>query len=49
LAKLIENAEITGRDILDSALSQDKGFILTTIHASWFEHDALRAKKSIPK
>ena len=37
LVKLIENAEIAGRDILDSALSQDKGVILTTIHASWFE------------
>ena len=37
LVKLIENAEIKGRDILDSALGQDKGVILTTIHASWFE------------
>lgn len=37
LVNLIENAEISGRDKLDSALSQGKGVILTTIHASWFE------------
>lgn len=37
LTKLIENAKITGRDKLEDALSQGKGVILTTIHASWFE------------
>jgi KDO2-lipid IV(A) lauroyltransferase len=37
LRKLIENARITGRDKLEEALSQGKGVILTTIHASWFE------------
>jgi len=37
LVKLIEDAEISGRDILDSALREGKGVILTTIHASWFE------------
>ena len=37
LTKLVENARITGRDKLDDALSQGKGVILTTIHASWFE------------
>jgi len=37
LTKVIENAKITGRDKLEDALSQGKGVILTTIHASWFE------------
>jgi KDO2-lipid IV(A) lauroyltransferase len=37
LKKLVENARITGRDKLEDALSQGKGVILTTIHASWFE------------
>ncbi len=37
LVRLIENAEISGRDKLEAALSQGKGVILTTIHASWFE------------
>jgi len=37
LVNLIENADITGRDILDSALAENKGVILTTIHAGWFE------------
>jgi lauroyl/myristoyl acyltransferase len=37
LVNLIENAEITGRNILDSALRENRGVILTTIHASWFE------------
>ncbi len=37
LTKLIENANISGRDKLENALSQGKGVILTTIHASWFE------------
>lgn len=37
LTKLIENAKISGRDKLEEALSQGKGVILTTIHASWFE------------
>jgi KDO2-lipid IV(A) lauroyltransferase len=35
--KLIQNARISGRDKLEEALSQGKGVILTTIHASWFE------------
>ncbi len=37
LTKLIENAKISGLDKLENALSQGKGVILTTIHASWFE------------
>ncbi len=37
LVNLIANAEISGRDILESALKQERGVILTTIHASWFE------------
>ena len=37
LRKLVENAVISGREKLDAALSQGKGVILTTIHASWFE------------
>ncbi len=37
LTKLIENAHISGREKLEAALSQGKGVILTTIHASWFE------------
>ncbi|MFW2364995.1 MAG: lysophospholipid acyltransferase family protein [Desulforhopalus sp.] len=37
LREVIKNAEIGGRDKLDEALAQDKGVILTTIHASWFE------------
>ena len=37
MRKVIKNAEIGGRDKLDKALSQGKGVILTTIHASWFE------------
>ncbi len=37
MTELIRNAQITGRDKLEDALSQGKGVILTTIHASWFE------------
>ncbi|MGW8193715.1 MAG: lysophospholipid acyltransferase family protein [Desulforhopalus sp.] len=37
MKNVIENAEIGGRDILDRALNEGKGVILTTIHASWFE------------
>lgn len=37
LTDLIRNAKISGRDKLEDALSQGKGVILTTIHASWFE------------
>lgn len=37
LLSLIENAEITGLDKVESALEDGKGIILTTIHASWFE------------
>jgi KDO2-lipid IV(A) lauroyltransferase len=37
LLSLIENAEITGLDKVESALEDGKGVILTTIHASWFE------------
>lgn len=37
LTKLIKNAKISGQDKLEEALSQGKGVILTTIHASWFE------------
>lgn len=34
---MIKNAEIGGEEVLDEALSQGKGVVLTTIHASWFE------------
>lgn len=34
---LIINAEISGREILDEALAEGKGVILTTYHGSWFE------------
>lgn len=37
LTTLVKNARISGRDKLDAALSQGRGVILTTIHASWFE------------
>jgi KDO2-lipid IV(A) lauroyltransferase len=37
LIKLIKNAKISGLDKVEDALSQGKGVILTTIHASWFE------------
>ncbi len=37
LTRLVENARISGRDKLDSALQDGKGVILTTIHAGWFE------------
>jgi Kdo2-lipid IVA lauroyltransferase/acyltransferase len=34
---MIKNAEISGRDKLERALSQGKGVILTTFHGCWFE------------
>ena len=37
LIKTIKNARISGLDKVEDALSQGKGVILTTIHASWFE------------
>lgn len=37
MKKVIQNAEIGGRDVLNKALGEGKGVILTTIHASWFE------------
>lgn len=35
--KLVETAQISGKEKLTEALEQGKGVILTTIHASWFE------------
>ena len=37
MAQLIKNAEIGGLELLDNALSQQKGVILTTYHGCWFE------------
>lgn len=37
MARMIDEAEITGIDALDQALSQNKGVILTTYHGCWFE------------
>lgn len=37
LLTLIKNAEITGFEDVEKALEDNKGIILTTIHASWFE------------
>lgn len=37
LFQIIENAKITGLDKVHAALDNQKGVILTTIHASWFE------------
>lgn len=37
VAQLINQAEINGLDILDKALSEGKGVILTTYHGCWFE------------
>ncbi len=34
---LIDHAEIKGLDLLDDALAQGKGVILTTYHGCWFE------------
>ena len=36
-AQLIDQAEISGLDIVDEALEQGKGVILTTYHGCWFE------------
>jgi Kdo2-lipid IVA lauroyltransferase/acyltransferase len=35
--RMIQQAEISGREKLDKALSQGKGVILTTFHGFWFE------------
>lgn len=37
LFNLIQNAKVTGQDILEEALRENKGVILTTYHGSWFE------------
>ena len=37
LAKMIDNAQISGLDLLDLALAEGKGVILTTYHGCWFE------------
>jgi KDO2-lipid IV(A) lauroyltransferase len=37
LLKLIHNTIISGRDVLEKALAEGRGVVLTTIHASWFE------------
>ncbi len=37
LAKLIEEAEVRGLDILNKALEQGKGVIMTTSHGNWLE------------
>lgn len=35
--RMIQSAEITGKDKLEEALSKGKGIILTTYHGFWFE------------
>jgi Kdo2-lipid IVA lauroyltransferase/acyltransferase len=35
--RMIQGAEISGREKLENALSQGKGVILTTFHGCWFE------------
>ncbi len=35
--KRIQHAKITGHDKVEKALAQNKGIVLTTCHASWFE------------
>ncbi len=37
VSRLIDQAEISGLDLLDEALAQGKGVILTTYHGCWFE------------
>lgn len=37
LAKMIDNAQVSGLDLLDQALAEGKGVILTTYHGCWFE------------
>lgn len=37
MARMIEDAEIGGLELLDDALRENKGVILTTYHGCWFE------------
>ncbi len=37
IARMIEKAEISGIELLDQALADQKGVILTTYHGCWFE------------
>ena len=37
MTQLIENAQISGLDLVDQALADKKGVILTTYHGCWFE------------
>lgn len=37
IKRMIEQAEISGIDLLDQALAENKGVILTTYHGCWFE------------
>jgi lauroyl/myristoyl acyltransferase len=37
MSRMIDEAQISGLDLLDSALSEKKGVILTTYHGCWFE------------
>jgi len=37
MARMVENAQISGLDLLDQALAEGKGVILTTYHGCWFE------------
>lgn len=37
IARMIEDAEISGLDLVDEALKEQKGVILTTYHGCWFE------------
>lgn len=37
ISRMIEETQISGLDLLDTALSEKKGVILTTYHGCWFE------------
>ena len=37
LFKLIQEANVTGLDLVDEALAQGKGVVMTTYHGCWFE------------
>jgi len=37
ITELIAHAEVSGLDVLDRALAEEKGVILTTYHGCWFE------------